>query len=362
MNTKQLKNYLKTKPNFFPKKITQLDLTLLFRQLATLITAGIPITQSCDILVKTHEKILLQTLLRSIKNLLESGKTLAQSLRQYPNYFDELIYHLIHIGEQTGTLDVMLVRIANHQEKKRQLNQRIKQILFYPILIFLFALIISVSMLIWIVPRFAELFQHFHDKLPLITRGIIFISHSLRENTSIIFLILLSVATILYRIKQTKQFQYSFNQFTMKLPYVGNLIKKILLARFAHTLAMTFAAGVPILDALKMMTHLSHHPSYIKTITKLQTDIARGQQLHLAMQTQSLFPTIMIQMVKVGEESGKLEEMLEKMAHLYESDINQMIANLSQLLEPLIMMILGVLIGGLVIAMYLPIFKLGSIV
>jgi type IV pilus assembly protein PilC len=344
----------------FQKNISLLDIVLFFRQFATLITAGVPIAQSCQILANNQEKIILQRILHSLKNSLESGKGLSTALRQYPNYFDALTCQLIQIGEQTGTLDQILLRIAHHKEKKLALNHRIKQILFYPLCTLLITLIVSGIMLFWIVPRFAELFQPMHDKLPWITRQIFFISSVLREHAWLMLIPILGLFLFFYYLKQSKKFRQTLDRFILKLPFIGQLLKKIMLARFSHTLTITLSAGMPILDILKMLVNLSHHHDHTKAMIKLQTEIARGQQLHSAMHTSSFFPAMMIQMVRVGEESGKLENMLEKMATLYETDADQLIARLSQLLEPLIMVILGVLIGGLVIAMYLPIFKLGT--
>lgn len=368
MKAALLKPELKTQTRAFIKKflfnraILQFDIAIFFRQLATLISANIPIVQSCDILQQSQEKIPLKLLIRSLKQEIESGKTFAESLKKFPRYFDEFVCHLIHTGEYSGTLEKMLKRIAHHQEKSLALKNKIKQALFYPTIIFIVAIIVSLIMLIFIVPQFVELFQNMHGTLPAFTKAIIFLSDTLRENYWLTLLPIFGMYLFIYYYKNSRPFKSSIDSILFTIPFLKTIFQKTLLIRFSRGLATTYAAGVPILDALKIITYASHHVHYTKAITTLQTDVKAGKQLHASMQRNSLFSAMSVQMVKVGEESGSLDFMLEKIAEIYENDIDHIAANLSHLIEPLIMIILGVLIGGLVIAMYLPIFKLGTII
>lgn len=343
------------------RKISTFDVAIFFRQLATLMTAGVPLVQGCNILQKSQEKIALQQLIITLKREIEIGKSLASGLRHFPRYFDELTCHLIHTAEQTGTLDIMLKRIAHNKETAINIKNKIKQVLLYPALIVLVAVIVSIIMLTVVVPRFAELFQNMHDQLPAFTRLILHLSHWLRSDGWIGFLLGLSCLILIYYLHQLPQLKSHKDQFILKLPRIGNIIKKIILACLARNLAITLVAGVPVTEALKSIAYTSGNHIYTQAILKVQSEIAKGQYLHHAMQLDSLFPAMMTHMIKIGEESGMLTAMLEKTAEIYESDIDHLFANLSHVLEPLIIIVLGVLIGGLVIALYLPIFKLGTL-
>lgn len=343
------------------KKISANDITILFRQLATLITAGIPIVQSCQILAKNEEHPQLKSLIYSLKTELEAGKGFAQGLRKHSHYFDELSCHLVETGEKTGKLDIMLNRIAHYKEKNNALKNKIKQALLYPGLIFCIAILVSITMLTYVVPHFAELFQNMHAKLPPFTLFVINLSALLQHFFWLPTLLIISSIVFIFYFKKSSSLKKTLDHAIFNLPSLGNIIKKIILTRFARSLATTLSAGIPITDALAMMTHISGNHAFIQAAIKLQTEITRGQQLHAAMQSNALFPNVMIQMVKVGEESGMLENMLEKIADFYDAEIDYLTIQFSHLLEPLIIIILGVLIGGLVIAMYLPIFKLGTV-
>lgn len=345
------------------QKISSLDITVLFRQLATLISSGVPIVQSLEVLRQSnHDHFSLQKLIQSIKHEIENGKTLMNSLCKFPRYFDNLTCHLVNAGEQSCTLDKILKRIASHKEKSHALKRQIKQALFYPSLIFFTAIAMSITMLTFVVPRFAELFQSMHKELPAFTQLIIFLSTLIRDQYWLILpFLILSVITFYY-FKVSPQFKNKIDYYILKIPFLNTIIKKIILARLTRTLAITYSAGIPITQALKIIANIAGNTTYSKAITTIQTRVTLGQQLHTAMRMNALFPAMPIQMIKIGEESGTLEHMLEKIAELYESDIDHLISNLNQLLEPLIMITLGVLIGGLVIAMYLPIFKLGTVI
>lgn len=342
-------------------KISSLDVAIFFRQLATLITANIPIVQSCEILSRNQEKFQLKKLILSLKQEIESGKNLTKALQKFPRYFDDITCQLVHAGEKSGTLETMLKRIAQYKEKSIRLKKQILQALFYPTIIFIVAIIVSIMLLTLVVPRFADLFNTMHGHLPTFTLYIIALSNFMRSYAYLGILPLLAVILLSYFFKNSIRMKNKIDHLLLCTPFLGNLLKKIILARFSRNLATTFAAGVPITDALHIIAKISGNSIFTQAIMTLQKNVNSGQQLHLAMQQNPLFPAMPIQMIKIGEETGSLEHMLEKIAEWYEADIDHFIANLSQLLEPLIMIILGVLIGGLVIAMYLPIFKLGTV-
>jgi type IV pilus assembly protein PilC len=341
-------------------KVKSRDIAIFLRQLATLISAGISIVQSFEILEKSQEKISVQKLICDIKREILTGKGLFHCLQQQKPLFDELTCQLIQIGENTGKLDSMLRMIATHQEKNIAAKLRIQQALFYPCIIIFIAITVSFSMFIFIIPQFAELFQETQVKLPLLTLWIFSISNFLNQN--MIYLLLVGVISFIIimcsRIKS--HFFHLIKYIVIQCSPLKRCFQKIILARFARTLAITFSAGIPIDHALKLAASPSHHIEFTDTVAKLRSKICTGVQLHQAMFCSPYFPSLMIQMIKIGEESGMLEQMLDKTADFFEADSDQLIARLNQLLEPLIMLILGAVIGGIVIGMYLPIFKLGS--
>ncbi len=342
-------------------KISTQDITLFFRQLATLIASGIPIVQACDIL-KYHAQKKLHSLIHALKSEMEAGRGLASGLRKHPRHFDNMACQLVQAGEETGTLDIMLKRITLYQEKKIALKNKIKQALLYPSIIVIVSISVAITMLTFVVPRFAELFQNMHGKLPAFTSAIISFSDLLHKSIRFIFIPLIATLLCAYYFKKSAQFRNRLHRFCLKIPAIGMMIKKNNLAKLARSLAVILTAGIPIIEALKLIAPLSNNPIIVSAITQLQSEIAKGQQLHLAMQINPLFPAMMVQMIKVGEESGTLDQMLEKVADFYEADLDNYAARLSHLLEPLIIIILGALIGGLVIGMYLPIFKLGTVI
>ncbi len=362
INLRQQGNYpisLRRKRNYFlfspSKKIALLDIALFFRQLSTLITAGIPIIHCCEILKQGQKNHHFQKIIFSVQHEIESGKNLSESLRHHQTIFDELSCQLIKIGEHSGTLDLLLQHVATHQEKSLELIKKIKQALFYPAVVISIALIILFLMLFFIVPQFSELFQSFQRPLPWFTKLIVSFSTFLRNDFGMIALTLFLILFCLWK-------NISIPKLELHLPIWKTLAKQIIYARFSRNLAITFGAGIPITEGLKLIAPLCKNNFYEKKIIELQSAIISGQQLHSALLRTQSFPSVMIQMIKVGEESGTLKIMLEKLADLYESGIDRFISTLSQLLEPLIMLVLGVLIGGLVIAMYLPIFQLGTMI
>ena len=343
------------------KKISPQDIVVFFRQLATLVSSGIPLLQSCEILQNSQEKIHLQTICQQIKNDIAAGNGFANSLKKHPRHFNDLSYHLLQAGEQSGTLEIMLNRVALYQEKTLQLKRTIKQALFYPAIISLVATLVTLILLVFVVPQFEELFNNTQGTLPTFTLAVIFISKFLRAYSWLSLFPILAGIAFAYYFKTTARIRHFFDHLYLQIPILKGFLQKIFLARFSRSLAILFNAGIPIIDALHISANTINNHDYLKAINILQIDVTSGRQLHLAMQNHPLFPILTSQMVKIGEESGTLDKMLEKIAELYESDISHLVTNLSHLLEPLIMIILGVLIGGLVIAMYLPIFKLGTV-
>lgn len=342
-------------------KTSVADISIFYRQLTTLISAGIPLVQGCEILLQSQENSSLRALLRALKSEIENGKSLSAALRKHPRHFDSLSCHLIQIAEHSGTLDIMLKRVASHKEHSLVLKSKIKQALFYPAVISLVAMIVTITMLVLVIPRFAELFQSFHSQLPWLTRAVIRLGDFLRQQAWLALPLLSGASLLFHFYKKSSRLKAIADQSLLKFPLIGKLMQKFILARYARTLATQFAAGVPITEALIMMLNISNNHIFKTATKKLQLEIAAGQGLHKAMLASKAFPSLLTQMVRVGEESGSLEFMLEKAAEFYEAEIDYWIANFNHLLEPLIIIILGVLIGGLVIAMYLPIFKLGTV-
>jgi type IV pilus assembly protein PilC len=283
-------------------------------------------------------------------------------MRKFPVFFDEMICSLILTGEKSGTLDTMLKRIAEHKERSYRLKSKIRQALFYPIMILIVAILITIIMLLFVVPRFTELFQNMHATLPVFTLSVIHFANFLKNDWPIIILAWIILTTWFYYAKRFPRTRFIIDAFQLKIPVIGLSLQKYILASWARSLTTLFAAGIPITEALKMLTHSMHNLVYRNAVHELYLHISAGKQLHLAVQRCKLFPPMMVHMIQIGEESGTLETMLTKIADFYEADLDQMISYLSKMLEPLIMVILGVVIGGLVIAMYLPIFKLGDVI
>jgi type IV pilus assembly protein PilC len=346
---------------FNDNRISDVVILFFFRQLATLMTAGVPIIQSLTILNQSHNHFAFQTILTSIKTDLEVGKSFAMSLRQYPRYFDNLTCQLIQIGEQTGTLTRILSRIAIHKENILSLKKKTIQSLFYPAIVLIIAVLVSFIMLTFVVPRFAELFQSMQGKLPTLTVYIIYLSHFIRYYGWLAFIPFFASIIVFKQINHLYNLRKKFDVFMLKIPLINHILSKTILARFARSLSIAVGSGMSITESLKITAEIANNHFYAEAIYYLQAEIEKGQPLYKSMQKNTAFPAMMIQMLKIGEETGMLEQMLEKLADIYEADIDHLITNLAHILEPLIMIILGVLIGVLVIAMYMPIFKLGTL-
>ncbi len=345
------------------KKIKAKDIAIFTRQLSTMLQSGIPIAQSFDIVGKGHENPSMQTLIGSIRLDVESGTNLTQALGKYPLYFDALYCNLIAAGEQAGILDNILDKLATYKEKIEAIKGKIKSALFYPTAVVVVAFIITAVLLIFVIPQFESLFKGFGADLPALTKMVIGLSRGFQNWWwAIVGSIGGTVAGVAYTYKRSPEMQHTLDRMLLRAPVVGEIVKKATIARFARTLATMFAAGVPLVEALDSVAGAAGNRAYYEGTLKVKNDVSTGMQLQAAMNTTGLFPNMVIQMVAIGEEAGELDTMLDKVADFYEREVDDAVAGLSSLLEPIIMVFLGVVIGGLVIAMYLPIFKLAGAV
>jgi len=348
---------------FGGNKIKSVDIAIFTRQLSTMIGAGIPIVQALEILANGQTNPKFQELLNTIKQDVESGTNFSTSLGKHPQFFNALFCNLVDAGEQSGSLDIMLNRIATYREKIESLKGKIKKALFYPTAVVVIALLISSGMLIFIVPQFAEIFKSFGADLPVATQAVINLSEWMQSYWYIFFA---AIAALIFGIKKGREkspkFAYAFDKFLLKIPVIGAILQKAAIARVAQTLSTTFAAGMPLVDALQAVAGSAGNLLFTEALEKIKMDVSSGQQINVSMKASPLFPSMVVQMVSVGEESGSLEFMLAKIADFYDEQVDNAVNSLSSLLEPVIMVVLGVLIGGLVIAMYLPIFRLGGVV
>ena len=345
------------------KKITPKDIAVFTRQLATMLTAGIPVAQAFDIVGKGHENPSVQELIMAVKQDVESGTALTAALGKFPLYFDELYCNLVGAGESAGILDSILDKVATYKEKIEAIKGKIKSALFYPTAVIVVAFIITAVLLIFVIPQFESLFAGFGADLPALTRMVIDMSKFFTSYWYIIFgSIIGSVSFIGYTYKRSPKMQHTLDRLLLKAPVIGDIVKKATIARFARTLATMFAAGVPLVEALDSVAGASGNRVYYEGTMKIKADVSTGMQLQVSMNAVNLFPNMVVQMVAIGEESGELDKMLNKVADFYEAEVDDAVAGLSSLLEPMIMAFLGVVVGGLVVAMYLPIFKMAATV
>lgn len=344
-------------------KVTEKDVTLFTRQLATMMKAGVPLLQSFDIVGKGHSNPAVSKLLFDIKSDVETGSSLSAAFRKYPLHFDSLFCNLINAGEQAGILDTLLDRLATYKEKILAIKSKIKSALFYPISIVVVAFIITAVIMIFVVPAFKELFTSFGADLPAPTLIVMAISDIFVQWWWAIFgAIGGGIWFFFYTWKRSLAMQSTMDRLVLKIPVFGELIRKATIARFARTLATMFSAGVPLVEALDSVAGASGNRVYYDATKRVQSEISTGTSLTVAMQNSEVFPNMVLQMTAIGEESGALDSMLSKVADFYEAEVDDAVDALSSLMEPIIMVVLGTLIGGLVVAMYLPIFKLGEIV
>jgi type IV pilus assembly protein PilC len=344
-------------------KVSDKDITLFTRQLATMMKSGVPLLQSFDIVGKGHSNPAVARLLADIKSDVETGSSLSVAFRKYPLYFDALFCNLIGAGEQAGILDTLLDRLATYKEKILAIKSKIKSALFYPISIIVVAFVITAVIMIFVVPAFKELFSSFGADLPAPTLVVMAISDIFVEWWWALFVSIgFALWFFFYTWKRSLAMQSTMDRLILKIPVFGELIRKATIARFARTLATMFTAGVPLVEALDSVAGASGNRVYYDATKRIQSEISTGTSLTVAMQNTDVFPNMVLQMTAIGEESGALDSMLSKVADFYEAEVDDAVEGLSSLMEPIIMVVLGVLIGGLVIAMYLPIFKLGQVV
>ncbi len=344
-------------------RIETADIAIFSRQLATMLSAGIPLVQAFEIVGNGHENAAMQKLILSIKADVEGGSSLAEALAKQPLYFDDLFVNLVEAGEQAGALETLLDKIATYKEKTEAIKKKIKKALTYPAAVLAVAFIVTTILLIFVIPSFEDLFQGFGADLPGFTRMVIDLSAFVRSNGFYIVVIIgAAVGTFLYFQKRSRAFRHFLDRMLLKTPIIGPIIQKAAIARYARTLSTMFAAGVPLVEALESVAGATGNIVYEVGVLEMRDEVATGQRLQQAMENTDLFPNMVNQMIAVGEESGSLDQMSAKVADFYEEDVDNAVDNLSSLLEPMIMAILGVLVGGLVVAMYLPIFKLGAVV
>lgn len=354
----------KPKPLFGSgKKITSKDISVFSRQLATMMSAGVPLVQAFEIIGKGHENPNMQNLLMDIKNSVESGNSLADSLAKHPKHFDDLYVNLVNSGEQAGALETLLDKIATYKEKTESMKAKIKKAITYPAAVVVIAFIVSTILLVKVVPTFQDLFQGFGADLPAFTQMVINLSEVFQKWWWAIFGVIgFTIFALIRAHKTSPKFRRSFDKLMLKFPIIGVIIEKSSIARFARTLSTMFAAGVPLVEAMGSVAGATGNAVFSDATLRMRDDVATGMQLQQTMKSTGVFPNMVTQMVAIGEESGSLDAMLSKVADFHEEEVDNMVDNLSSLLEPMIMAILGVLVGGLVIAMYLPIFKMGSVI
>ncbi|MFZ2302025.1 MAG: type II secretion system F family protein [Gallionella sp.] len=345
------------------KPVTEKDITLFTRQLATMMKSGVPLLQAFDIVGKGHSNPSVARLLLDIKTDVETGSSLQQAFKKYPLYFDELFCNLIGAGEAAGILDSLLDRLATYKEKIQAIKSKIKSALFYPVSIIVVAFIITAVIMIFVIPAFEELFSSFGADLPAPTLVVMAISKVFVTYWWLIFGgIGGGFYTFFYFWKRSKKMQGVMDRLMLKLPIFGELIRKASIARWARTLATMFAAGVPLVEAFDSVAGAAGNAVYYDATKAIQREVTTGSNMTVAMQNTEVFPSMVLQMVAIGEEAGSLDSMLSKVADFYEGEVDDAVEALSSLMEPIIMAVLGVLIGGMVIAMYLPIFKMGQVV
>ncbi|WP_414434049.1 type II secretion system F family protein [Alloalcanivorax venustensis] len=345
------------------KKIKPMDIALFTRQMATMMKAGVPLVQAFEIVSDGLENPSMRDVVLKLKTDVESGNNFAGALRQHPRLFDDLYCSLIESGEASGSLETMLDRVALYKEKTEALKQKIKKAVKYPIAVICVAVVVTGILLVKVVPTFQELFEGFGAELPAFTQFVIGLSEGLQAN--FLMVIIITAALIIgftEARKRSQPFHDAVDRLLLRIPVVGPITHKATVARFARTLSTTFAAGVPLIEALDACAGATGNVVYRKAVLQVKEDVATGQQLQFAMRSTGVFPAMALQMTAIGEESGALDAMLGKVATYYEDEVDNLVDGLTSMLEPMIMAILGVLIGGLIIAMYLPIFQLGAVV
>ncbi|MBS0364432.1 MAG: type II secretion system F family protein [Proteobacteria bacterium] len=344
-------------------KVNTGDIAIFSRQLATMLAAGIPLVQAFEIVGNGNDKPAMQKLILDVKADVEGGTSLHEALGKHPLYFDDLFVNLVEAGEQAGALESLLDKIATYKEKTEALKKKVKKALFYPAAVLVVAVIVTVILLLFVIPEFESLYKGFGADLPAFTQFVINLSRFLQHNGVFVAIVLGGIIFAFFYFKKRSRAMREFlDRASLKFPIIGPILNKSAIARYARTLSTMFAAGVPLVEALESVAGATGNIVYENAVLKMRDEVSTGQRLQRAMENTGLFPNMVNQMIAVGEESGSLDEMSGKVATFYEAEVDNAVDAMSSLLEPLIMVVLGVLVGGLVIAMYLPIFKLGSVV
>ncbi len=339
------------------------DVALFTRQMATMMRAGVPLVQAFDIVADGIEKPKLAELIRAVRKDVAGGNSFARAIRQHPNQFDDLFCNLVDAGEQSGALEQMLERVATYKEKTESLKAKVRKAMTYPIAVMVVAVIVSGILLVKVVPQFEQVFAGFGAELPAFTQLVIGFSEFAQAYWLMIIIGAFVAGFVISEIhKRSLTFRETMDKVVLKLPVAGNIVEKSAIARFARTLSTTFAAGVPLVDALNSVAGSTGNSVFVKAVYRVRDDVSTGQQLNFSMRNTGVFPNMICQMVAIGEEAGALDDMLDKSASYYEEQVDNAVDNLTSLMEPMIMAVLGVLVGGLIIAMYLPIFQLGAVV
>ncbi|CED62050.1 Type IV pilus biogenesis protein PilC [Moritella viscosa] len=343
-------------------KIKPMDIALISRQISTMLSAGVPLVQSLEIIARSNDSPAMRALIGEVAAEVATGTPLSDALRKHPLYFDDLYCDLISAGEQSGSLDSIYDRIATYKEKAEALKSKIKKALFYPIMVVAVATVVTLVLLLYVIPQFKEIFAGFGAELPPFTLFVLSISDFVSQFWYLVIGILFGLPfAYLKANKRSIKVKHITERTILKIPAIGPIMHKGAMARFARTLSTTFAAGIPLVDSLTSAAGASGNIVYKNAVMDMRNEVIAGLQMHIAMRSTNLFPDMVTQMVMIGEESGSLDDMLAKVAHIYEQQVDDAVDGLTSLIEPMIMVVLGIIIGGLVIAMYLPIFKMGSI-
>lgn len=345
------------------KAIKPADIALFTRQMATMMKAGVPLLSSFDIIGEGFDNPNMRKMVDELKQEVAAGNSFASSLRKKPIQFDDLYCNLVEAGEQAGALETLLDRVATYKEKTEALKAKIKKAMTYPIAVLVVAIIVSAILLIKVVPQFEDVFKSFGAELPVFTQMVIGLSQVLQEWWLIVLIGVIGASFGIREIyRRSENFRNKIDQLLLKIPIVGDIIYKSSVARYARTLSTTFAAGVPLVEALDSVAGATGNVVFRKAVNQIKQDVSTGMQLNFSMRTTGVFPSMALQMTAIGEESGSLDDMLDKVASFYETEVDNMVDNLTALMEPMIMAVLGVVVGGLIVAMYLPIFQLGQVV
>lgn len=353
----------KPKPLFSAgKRISPRDIAMFSRQLATMMKAGVPLVSSFDVIAGGVNNPRMRTLVLDLKAEVEGGSSLSEAIAKHPKHFDTLYVNLVRAGESAGVLDDILDTIATYKERIESLKGKIKKALYYPIVVIAVAIIVSAILLIFVVPQFQDIFRSYGADLPAFTQMVVNASESVRTHGWwYLMIVIAAVIGIIMAKKRSRRFAKLLDRASLRLPVVGNILHQAAIARFARTLAITFRAGVPLVEALETVAGATGNVVYEEAVMKMREDVSTGHQLQLAMRQTKLFPHMVVQMTGIGEESGALDDMLTKVAEYYEEEVNNAVDALSSLLEPFVIILIGVLVGGMVVAMYLPIFKLAAV-